>query len=308
MPEIRQGSVEPYSGVYKEIQTYLQRGRSYSALRLALKWKKDNPENTLALVALGDAAMQQKDRDMAIRAYSSLIDYFPMRADIRRFASEKLIAIGEYKIAIDSFQKALEERPDHPSVYHLLSMAYLSQENYKQAATILLKGLNKQFDSRFIDAHQILYDDLDLVYTIAKRNESKDMPFFEKISKEYKIKELEKEIKFILVWETDANDVDFHVYDRDKNHAFYSKKVLPSGGELYADITNGYGPECFRIVQPNGFPYKLEAHYYNKGPMGFGMGALQIIRFNGFKKVKIETRPFVIMNDGAFIDLGIVKR
>ena len=115
------------------------------------------------------------------------------------------------------------------------------------------------------------------------------------------------EIRFILVWETDANDVDFHIYDKDKQHAFYSSKELASGGALYADLTGGYGPECFRILNPKAFPYKLEAHYYSRGPMGYGMGAMQVIRFDGNKNVDVETRSFVIMNDGAYIDLGTVK-
>lgn len=82
---------------------------------------------------------------------------------------------------------------------------------------------------------------------------------------------------------------------------------MESGGELYADLTGGYGPECFRIINPKAFPYRLEAHYYSRGPMGYGMGAMQVIRFDGEKKLDLETRNFVIMNDGAYVDLGMVK-
>ena len=57
-------------------------------------------------------------------------------------------------------------------------------------------------------------------------------------------------LRFVLAWETDANDVDFHIHDGSGGHAFYSQPVLPSGGELYADVTTGYGPECFTIRKP----------------------------------------------------------
>jgi hypothetical protein len=66
-------------------------------------------------------------------------------------------------------------------------------------------------------------------------------------------------------------------------------------------------PECFRIINPLAFPYKLEAHYYSRGPMGYGMGAVQIIRYDGDKDLEVDTRDYVIMNDGAFLDLGSVK-
>jgi uncharacterized protein YfaP (DUF2135 family) len=79
---------------------------------------------------------------------------------------------------------------------------------------------------------------------------------------------------------------------------------LPSGGELYADITTGYGPECFAIPgTPSAGPYKLSINYYSQGPMGYGMGLLQVQRFTG-RDFRIEDRPYVVMNDGAFVELG----
>jgi uncharacterized protein YfaP (DUF2135 family) len=59
--------------------------------------------------------------------------------------------------------------------------------------------------------------------------------------------ETEPSLRFVLVWETDANDVDFHIRDRSGGHAYYAAKDLPSGGALYDDVTTGYGPECFTI-------------------------------------------------------------
>jgi uncharacterized protein YfaP (DUF2135 family) len=120
----------------------------------------------------------------------------------------------------------------------------------------------------------------------------------------------EPSIRFVLNWETDANDVDFHIYDGVGGHAFYSQKVLPSGGELYADVTTGYGPECFTIRGPAAGrkgPYKLQAQYYSRGPMGYGMGKLEIIEHDGRGGLRFEERPFVVMVDHAFVDLGVVK-
>lgn len=83
---------------------------------------------------------------------------------------------------------------------------------------------------------------------------------------------------------------------------------LPSGGELYADVTTGYGPECFNIPnKPRAFPYKLEAHYFSRGPMGYGMGKLQIIAHDGNGGLKFVEQPFVVMNDHAYVDLGVLN-
>ena len=115
-------------------------------------------------------------------------------------------------------------------------------------------------------------------------------------------------VRFVLSWETDANDVDFHIHDAKGGHAYYSSMTLPSGGSLYADVTTGYGPECFTIPGvPSAFPYRLEAHYYSKGPMGYGMGRLQVIAHDGQGHLRFDERPFVVMTDGAYLDLGRVE-
>jgi hypothetical protein len=75
-------------------------------------------------------------------------------------------------------------------------------------------------------------------------------------------------------------------------------------------VTTGYGPEYFTIrkakSQRSG-PYKVQAHYYSRGPMGYGMGKLEIIEHDGNGGLTFEERPYVVMVDPAFLDLGVVK-
>jgi uncharacterized protein YfaP (DUF2135 family) len=109
----------------------------------------------------------------------------------------------------------------------------------------------------------------------------------------------------VINWETDANDVDFHIMDGKKDRAWYGNKHLPSGGELFADVTTGYGPECFAIPgKASAFPYVFKAHYFSRGPMGYGMGKLQIVQHDGSGHLKFDDRPFIIMKDGADATLG----
>src|SRR5262249_54061715 len=110
-------------------------------------------------------------------------------------------------------------------------------------------------------------------------------------------------------WESDANDLDLHVYDAKGGWAYYRNRVLESGGELYADVTTGYGPECFALVNDAGaFPYRLQVNYFNRGPTGYGMGKLQIIEHDGAGKIQFDDRPFVLLRDRGTLDLGVVGR
>ena len=40
--------------------------------------------------------------------------------------------------------------------------------------------------------------------------------------------------------------------------------------------------------------------------MGYGMGMLEVVRHDGKGNLTFEERPFIVMIDGAFVDLGRV--
>jgi hypothetical protein len=244
--------------------------------------------------------------------YGSIIDLFPGRADLRRFAGQRLDRLGDdgLRLAVDTYRKAREQRPDHPSSHRLLAFALVRAGEFAEAFTVIAEGSQRSYpQTRFPGVARILKEDVGLVcaawikaqpeqraaITARAREESASVP-------------TQPSLRFVLNWETDANDVDFHIHDGKGGHAYYSSRTLPSGGELYADVTTGYGPECFTIEgKPQAYPYKLQAHYYSRGPMGYGMGKLEIIEHDGTGQLRFDERPFVIMEDRAFVDLGEVR-
>ncbi|WP_428269308.1 hypothetical protein [Haliangium sp.] len=40
--------------------------------------------------------------------------------------------------------------------------------------------------------------------------------------------------------------------------------------------------------------------------MGYGMGKLEIVEHDGQGGLRFEQRPFVVMTDGAYVDLGTI--
>ncbi len=273
------------TGNYAKFHALLDKGEIKAAGKFAQKWRQENLADVMALIALGEWYEKTGNIQQAARAYGSLIDYFPARADIRRWAAERLLAIKSANwLSIDSLKKAVEQRPDHPSGHYLLAIAQL-EDGQEQAAKETLQIAIKRNYPRFQAANRILKETLALM---------------EK-------KQQKRQLRLVLMWETDANDVDFHIYDKQGNHAYYSQKNLSTGGSLYADITTGYGPECFTISKPKAYPYRVQAHYYRRGPMGYGMGVLHILKYDRKTGLNSEFRPFVVMKDGAFVELGKIK-
>lgn len=304
--------VDPYTGKMSAVMNALKGRHANEALKAALAWRDADAGDVLALIALGEAYEALGRRHDAARAYSSIVDLFPSRADLRRFAGERLERLGEdgLALAVDTFEKARAQRPDHPASHRLLAFALLRQNRVAEAFDVIAEGAHRSYpQGRFAGVDQILREDLGLIAAawlhkepnrrdeVLKRLERAGVPL-----------DRRRSLRFVLNWETDANDVDFHIYDSKQNHAYYRDKQLATGGGLYADVTTGYGPECFTILdKPAAYPYKLQAHYYSRGPMGYGMGKLEIIEHDGAGNLRFEERPFVIMQDHAFVDLGVVQ-
>ncbi|HEY7215800.1 MAG TPA: tetratricopeptide repeat protein, partial [Thermoanaerobaculia bacterium] len=304
---------EPWSGRFAEVMEHLQAGRVARARQIAESWSAEAPGDVLALLALGETWEAAGETRAAARAYGSLIDLYPSRADLRRLAGERLERLGEagLGLAIDTYQKAVLDRPDHATGHRLLAWALLRAGRFAEAFAALEKGLEQEYpQGRFAGLDQVLKEDLGLLAAAWLRAEpARRGEVLDRLRDHGAQLADEPSLRFVLSWETDANDVDLHVYDHDGGHAYYEHKELPSGGELYADVTTGYGPECFMVSEPgrrSAAPYKLRVHYYSRGPLGYGMGTVQVVAFDGTGRLSVEPRPFVVMTDQAMVDLGTV--
>lgn len=309
-------SAPPYEGRFLDVMTAVASKRIDDALGLARKWHAEEPGDVLGLVALGEAAEASGQIELASRAYGSVVDLFPNRADLRRMAGERLDRIAakdatSLDLAVDTYTRAVADRPDHPAGHRLLAFALLRKGEPAKAFEVLAKAMRRGFDAdRFEGSERILAEDLGLLGAAwAQREPARRAEITERVRSLGGRVEDAPSLRFVLAWETDANDVDFHIRDARGGHAFFSRPHLASGGDLYADVTTGYGPECFTIRSPKARragPYKLEAHYYSRGPMGYGMGKLQVVEHDGKGGLVFQDRPFVVMVDHAFVDLGTV--
>jgi tetratricopeptide (TPR) repeat protein len=303
------GAPSPLAGELAEIERALAGGDRQKALARARAWHDRQPGDVLALIGLGDALEATHELGEAARIYGSIIDLYPSRADLRRFAGERLERVGGQAraLAIDTYRRAVEERPDHLTGYRLYAYALLRAGRPAEAFAAILAGLDQPYPpDRFRGGERVLAEDAGLVGAawIAAEPAQRAAVTGE-LAKRHLALPTGPSTRFVLYWETDANDVDFHIQDARGGHAWYSNMHLPSGGDLYADITTGYGPECFTIPgAPKAGPYRISVNYYAQGPMGYGMGLLQIVRHDGKGGLVFEDRPYVIMTDHAYVDLG----
>jgi tetratricopeptide (TPR) repeat protein len=319
-PERPRPKVEPYTGPFADVMKLLAGGHVDDAVKKARGWREEDKGNILALLALGEALEQQGDVVEAGRAYGALIDLYADRADIRRLVGARLDRLAGQKtgagvddaarLAEDTWRRAAEDRPDHPQGPRGQAWALVRLGRHAEAMDVVEAAIARGNPSgRFAGVDEILRDDVALIAAAWAKAQPKETAAIDARLQKLGLKRAtSKSLRFVLWWETDANDVDFHIHDGMGAHAFYAQRELPSGGRLYADVTTGFGPECFTIEgAPKAFPYRLEAHYYSRGPMGFGRGAMRVVQHDGRGGIVVEDRPFIIMVDGAYVDLGVVK-
>ena len=299
--------VEPYAGRFAEVMRFIVAGDIRGAEREALAWRDAEPLDTLALVALGEALEAAGRRSAAARAYGSLLDLYPWRADMRRFAAGRLERVGTPGLGLseDSYRKSLEQRPDHVTSHQLLAYSLLRQGRAGEAFAVLetlasaqgLSSLELREDVRLCGAVLMAREPTQTQRVLSLLNTLGLEPAYGPT------------VRLLLTWETDTNDVDLHLVDRRGQHAYYQQRALPDRGTLLSDVTSGYGPEEF-LLAPDlaGAPYQVFVNYYASGPMGFGMGKVDVIAHDGKGNVSFDTRPFVISNENATVHLGQVDR
>ncbi len=301
---------DPAALRYGRLNDQLAAGKATQVRDAAWQWHLAQPGEILPLVAYGRALLKS-DSQQAARAFGSLIDLHPARADIRRFAANLLESTGAHGqgLAADSYAASQKLRPDHISGYAQRALALARTRHYAAALDLLAESLTaeKRQDAARMSA-DLARDAFGLVAAAWLAAEPGQKAAIEKRLAAVDAKlPSGPALRFLLTWETDGNDVDFHVGDAKGVTACYSSPTLDSGGRLFEDVTTGYGPEWFAIDAPAAFPYTISAHYYARGPMGFGMGRVLVVRWNG-NQLTFEDRPFIVTMDDESVRLGVVGR
>lgn len=311
-PEVELEGAQAYVGELGVVRALLASGERDRALARALAWRERDPIDVLALVALGDAAAARGDLHRAARAYGSILDLYPSRADMQRFAAGLLESLEDpraLEVAIDAYRQAVEQRPDQPSGRRNLAFALLQRGDHEAAFGVLVQALERRYPpDRFLGVQQVLRQDLGIVAAAWLRQQPmRSTSIRERLAALGVPLATEPSLQLVLTWETDVSDVDLHVQDAHGAQAHGESPQLPSGGELLVDVSNGFGPERFTVRgTPSAYPYRVTVHAYDRGPTGFGLGKVQVLHHDGEGGVHLEDRPFVAMEDDAWLDLGEV--
>ncbi|MFO0552319.1 MAG: OmpA family protein [Polyangiaceae bacterium] len=295
---------QPVRGRMLEVEQALAKADASAALELADQWTRDEPENLSAHVARGRALEALSRFDDAARAYGSVLD-LATKPEHRSVAADRLAALGARSpraldLAVSAYQQALRERPDRPSTHLLLAHTLARAGRLDEALAVLLSALERTFDQRvFRGARGVLAREASVLAAAVLRAAPASKA--EEVKTKLAARGLEAatnpSVEIALTWATDGSDLDLKLV---AENAKESKLA-------YSDVSDGFGPEVIAFSGPRPKKSKLVVHQVTKGPGGAAFGVVTVVVHDGKGGLTFESRPFLLEEDHAAVDLGALE-
>lgn len=201
----------------------------------------------------------------AIRALSSGVENAPRSAEVLRSVGYTLVSWGARAEAAELFFDVLAQRPYEPQSYRDLAIALWS-DRPEIAALMYQAILEGQWDGRFRGVVDIAGEEYALLLRdLGRRQTPGDEPLVAELqdgAQRYRVSVPDVALRVTMSWNTDNTDIDLWVTDPNGEKCYYAHRDIASGGQLLADVTQGFGPERFQSPQAARGEYLVQAHYY----------------------------------------------
>ncbi len=195
-----------------------------------------------------------------LRVVSNLAELELENVELLRTLGRKLVEYKFYDKAIAVFKAVMKIRSFEPQSYIDLGLAYADKGEYQKAINNLYTVIEKNWDndilSRFNGIELIVLHDINNI--IYHHGKGLDLSFINPCF----LKAMPLDIRIIIDWDANDTDIDLWVTDPRKEKCSYQNKRTKIGGKISNDMTQGYGPEEFRLKYAIDGKYTIEAKFY----------------------------------------------
>jgi tetratricopeptide (TPR) repeat protein len=269
---------------YLDVAEWLFRhGRAKEAVEVALNALEPPAADTTTLTVLADRLMRYGDDRRALELYEKILALEPDRPQPRRNLALALVARAER-----TADKAA------------------ARKDYERALELLNEVVATPWNSA--------YDGIELISLMEANRvvaQLKAMGVEQKTLDPRLVSLLDVDLRVVLEWNTDANDMDLWVDEPTGEQAIYSHPKTGIGGRLSNDMTAGYGPEEYLLRKAPGGVYTVRANVFaadRLNPNGATMIRARLFRGWGRPDQKEETLEIELKKDekGARL-VGTIK-
>src|SRR5262249_9889987 len=137
----------------------------------------------------------------------------------------------------------LERRPFEPQSYRDLADS-LWTTRPAISALLFESALSGEYAPKFDLMKPVVAEEYAMFMRQLKKEQPKHAlnPYLAKRKADLQLDDPSGDLRVTLTWNTDAVDIDLWVTDPNNEKCYYLNRNIASGGELLADLTQGYGP------------------------------------------------------------------
>ncbi len=225
-----------------------------------LKLKDDNEGNPSFYFDVATYMFQKSKRDEGLRVISNLAELELEDPELLRTLGRKLLEYNFYDEALAVFHEVMKTRSFEPHSYIDLGLAYSQKGEYQKAINSLYQVIDKDWDSDIISRFPgieliVLHDINNIIHHHGNKID------FSEINACF-IKQMPVDIRIVIDWDANDTDIDLWVTDPQSERCSYSNTQTKIGGKISNDITQGYGPEEFRLKHAIEGKYKIDVNFF----------------------------------------------
>lgn len=285
---------------FRRIRALLAKGAIARALHLSLRWSARSPTNLLALTALGEALFASGHYKLAARAFASIVDVYPTRADMHRVAAAYLgrLGIAGRSLRLDALRVAMEARPDHVHGIRLLAMEMAIAAQEREAIVMLLHALETGEDrhGRLTHIRDLLRHDVGIIAGAWLAREPSAVKRIKALLDDSGIMvPMTAQNYAVLSWESDVARLDLQA-------------ERAGGGEIKArtlDVGDiGYGPEAVLLDELDVAGLRFSVDFADQAMMGYAFAQLQLISLDEGGRLRVDSRAFVALEEHERVAMG----
>ena len=229
---------------FSYVRALMDTERLDDALTAARDWRARDAYNLVVVRLLGDIYAARGESMKALRTWSAVAELLPENPGAQRALATVLKQSGHVDAAYDRLMAAAALRPDDVRIaFELADVA--DRLGKRDEARQRFAAIAENKDA----SHQV-------AYPAKRRLEQLDGG-------------VQNDIKIYLTWDVDRSDIDLWVTNPAGQKVFYSRKKGKYGGQLYDDVTSGYGPEFFVAKAAKKGTYQVAVNYYGTTRQAF---------------------------------------
>lgn len=207
----------------------------------------------------------------AVRALSTTVELRPRDAEAMRLVGYALLAVAQYDVAVELFERIRLLRPFEPQAYLEEALALDAEGRYGEAARnyeiVLARSWNRH-EEQAKTAARLHYGRL--LRALAQRapggtRQALEARFAELASVSASLASGTMDFQLTIHWSTDSVDIDLWVFEPTGEKCAYDNPETETGGRLLWDITDGMGPEVYQAAATRTGAYDTLVHFYGSG-------------------------------------------